>query len=71
MTAGGLSAGAGSRKLEYVSDVVLELARENPDASPDAAGEVTVTLKIAKSRYGPAGETLTFGWCGRRQRYSA
>ncbi|HLZ73338.1 MAG TPA: DnaB-like helicase C-terminal domain-containing protein [Dehalococcoidia bacterium] len=68
MTSGGLSAGAGSRKLEYGGETVLGLSREK-DTPPDAAGEVEVTLTIEKNRNGSPGRKLPLRFHGALQRF--
>lgn len=68
MNGGGLSAGAGSRKIEYGAETVLDLSRE-ADARPDAGGELPIKLKIAKNRHGAAGKSLNFSFNGALQRF--
>lgn len=68
MKAGGLSAGAGTRKLEYGASTVLDLARED-DAREDAAGEVPVTVKLAKNRNGVSGKRIQLRFHGARQAF--
>jgi replicative DNA helicase len=50
MKGGGISAGAGSRKIEYSAETVLSLDRD--DASPDREGRAPLTLTIEKNRRG-------------------
>ncbi|RYG53778.1 hypothetical protein EON80_32355, partial [bacterium] len=57
MKSGGLNAGAGSRKIEYGAETVFDLDRDM-DARADGAGEVDITLRIAKNRHGAAGVAL-------------
>ncbi len=68
MKAGGLSAGAGTRKLEYGSSTVLDLGRED-DAREDGTGEISVTLKLAKNRNGAAGKKISLKFHGARQAF--
>ena len=68
MERGGLSAGAGSRKLEYAAETVWDLQR-NLDVAPNAAGEVPVTLKLAKNRNGAAGRKVDLRFHGGLQRF--
>jgi replicative DNA helicase len=68
MKAGGLSAGAGTRKLEYGSESVWDLQRD-PEVKDDVNGEVPVTLRLAKNRNGAAGKSVELRFCGRLQRF--
>jgi len=68
MKAGGLSAAAGTRKFEYAAATVLDLSRDLTKP-PDAAGEVVVTLTIAKNRNGAAGRKLELLFHGALQRF--
>jgi replicative DNA helicase len=68
MRAGGMSAGAGTRKIEYGASSVLELDRD-PDAPADAAGEVPVTLVLSKNRAGSAGRRIPLRFHGAFQRF--
>jgi replicative DNA helicase len=69
MKAGGQSAGAGSRKIEYGAETVLELQMDDMVA-PDANGAVTVELKISKNRNGAAGRPIELRFHGALQRYT-
>lgn len=51
MKAGGLSAGAGTRKIEYGAEAVLDLSCEE-EARFDVTGEKPVELRIVKNRHG-------------------
>jgi replicative DNA helicase len=51
MKAGGLSAGAGTRKIEYGAEAVIDLSCEEA-ARFDVSGEKPVELKIVKNRHG-------------------
>lgn len=68
MQSGGLSAGAGSRKLEYAAESVWDLQRDL-DAAPDAAGEVAVMLRLVKNRNGVAGRQILLRFHGGLQRF--
>jgi replicative DNA helicase len=68
MKGGGLTAGAGTRKIEYGSSSVLDLARD-PDKPTDAAGEADVTLTLAKNRNGAAGKKVALKFHGALQRF--
>lgn len=71
MREGGLSASAGSRRFEYGSESVLELAKEDPDkAGPLAAGETPVSLRLAKNRHGSAGTKLRLTFNGALQMFT-
>lgn len=69
MRAGGVNAGAGSRKIEYGAESVLDLDRD-PDAQEDAAGEVPITLKMAKNRNGAAGRKVELRFHGALQQFT-
>ena len=68
MQSGGLSAGAGTRKIEYSSETVLDLTRP-AEALPDLRGEVTVTLTLAKNRHGLAGAVIPLRYHGAWQQF--
>lgn len=68
MGKGGLHAGAGSRKLEYGGESVLDLSREE-DARPDAYGKVDVILTLAKNRNGAPGRKIPLKFHGACQRF--
>jgi len=69
MAKGGLSSGAGSRKIEYGGSTVLDLQRDG-DGGADAAGEVRINLKIEKNRNGAAGKTIALRFNGALQKFS-
>jgi replicative DNA helicase len=54
MSGGGLSAGAGTRKIEYGAETVIDLQCEQ-DVQFDARGEKPVSLKVVKNRNGDRG----------------
>ena len=68
MTSGGLSAGAGTRKIEYGAETVIDLSAEK-DVQPDAAGEIPVVLTLAKNRNGAPGRKLYLRFHGPLQRF--
>jgi replicative DNA helicase len=68
MAGGGLSASAGSRKFEYSGESVWDLSRAD-DTSPNAAGEVEVTLKLVKNRNGAPNRTVRLLFHGALQRW--
>ncbi len=68
MATGGLSAGAGTRKIEYGAEAVIDLSRPE-DTKPDAKGEVPVTAKLAKNRHGAVGGVVKLRWHGALQRF--
>lgn len=68
MVEGGPNAGAGTRKIEYGAETVLELNREK-GAVVDVNGEVPVTLRISKNRNGAPGRTITVLFHGALQRF--
>lgn len=68
MSKGGLHAGAGSRKLEYGGESVLDLSRD-PDARPDAFGKIPVELTLAKNRNGAPGRKVSLSFHGACQRF--
>ena len=61
MAKGGLSAGAGSRKIEYGSETVLDLSKDDKlEGVP--VGSTPIKLTLAKNRHGTVGRSfhLTF-----------
>lgn len=68
MERGGVNAGAGSRKIEYGAESVIELNRDI-DAKPDANNEVEVSLKFSKNRNGSIGRPVELRFNGALQRY--
>jgi replicative DNA helicase len=68
MRSGGLNAGAGTRKIEYGAESVIDLDRKTED-QPDGAGEVPITLKLAKNRHGAAWRPVTLSFNGALQRF--
>lgn len=68
MQGGGLSAGAGSRKIEYGAETVLDLERAE-GARADAQGEVEIKAKLCKNRHGAAGKSIALRFHGALQRF--
>ena len=68
MDKGGLSSGAGTRKIEYGGETIIELDREK-DAREDGVGEVDVTLRLSKNRNGAAGKSIALKFNGARQSF--
>ena len=67
MKSGGLSAGAGTRKLEYGAESVLDLSRA--DEREDAGSAVAVTARLVKNRGGAAGKETRFTFHGATQTF--
>jgi replicative DNA helicase len=68
MKDGGTNAGAGTRKIEYSAETVLDLDKD-PDAQTDGAGEENRTLRISKNRHGAAGKPIVLKWHGALQKF--
>ena len=68
MKSGGLNAGAGTRKIEYSGETVIDFHRDD-EAKDDGAGEVPVTLRLSKNRHGAAGKPLPLQFHGALQRF--
>jgi len=64
MQRGGMSAGAGTRRIEYGADVLMELQRENDTAARGTSGVERIDLRITKNRLGPAGATVALNFQG-------
>jgi len=69
MKTGGLSAGAGSRKIEYGAETVLDLS-VSEDALENASGEKPVKLRFSKNRNGAAGAAVELAFHGALQRFT-
>lgn len=65
---GGVNSGAGTRRIEYGAEAVLDLHRDK-DAMLTGSGEVPVTLRFAKNRHGAAGQTVNLHFNGALQRF--
>jgi replicative DNA helicase len=68
MKEGGINAGAGTRRIEYGAETVIDLDREK-DAREDGSGEVNITLRLSKNRHGAAGKTLALKFNGALQSF--
>lgn len=69
MKNGGLSAGAGTRKIEYSAESVIDLSCAD-DAREDVHGAKDVRLRLTKNRHGTVGKSLEFQFVGRLQSFS-
>ncbi len=67
MKSGGLSAGAGTRKLEYGAESVLDLSRS--DEREDAGSAVGVAVRIVKNRNGVSGRETRLSFLGATQSF--
>ncbi|OQC06332.1 MAG: Replicative DNA helicase [Candidatus Hydrogenedentes bacterium ADurb.Bin101] len=67
MDKGGISGGAGTRKIEYSAESVIEL--DSTNGGPDANGEASVSLKLSKNRNGVIGRSVELRFNGALQRY--
>lgn len=65
---GGLNAGAGTRKIEYGAETVIDLGRD-PAVREDVLGEVEIKAKFAKNRHGAAGKEVLLNFHGALQRF--
>ena len=68
MQRGGQNAGAGTRKIEYSAETVIDLSRA-ADAKPDGAGEVPITVTLNKNRHGATGKEMPFKFNGAVQSF--
>jgi replicative DNA helicase len=68
MKSGGLNAGAGTRKIEYSGETVIDLHRDG-ETKDDGAGEVPIKLTLSKNRHGAAGKPLPLRFHGALQRF--
>lgn len=68
MKDGGMNAGAGTRKIEYSAETIIDLARD-PKQSQDGLGEVEIILKLEKNRHGAAGKALSLHFNGALQEF--
>lgn len=67
MKSGGINAGAGTRKIEYSAETIIDLERIGK--TEDGAGEVEVTFKLAKNRHGTANKPVRLSFNGALQRF--
>lgn len=68
MKAGGQHASAGTRRIEYGGETVIDLHRED-DAKPDAFGEVPVELRFGKNRNGTPNQVVKLLFHGAKQQF--
>ena len=68
MERGGQSAGAGTRKIEYSAETVIDIKRA-ADAKPDGAGELPVVVTLNKNRHGATGKPLEMRFNGALQKF--
>lgn len=66
MAKGGLSGGAGTRKIEYSAESVIEL---DAQSDPNLNGETTVTLRLSKNRNGESNKSIELRFHGATQTY--
>lgn len=69
MKSGGLNAGAGTRKIEYQGETVIDLERD-ANAQKDGNGEYEVILRLAKNRHGNTGKKIPLKFNGALQRFT-
>ena len=69
MASGGLSAGAGTRKIEYAAETVIDLDVDS-DRKADAYGNSEVTLTLAKNRHGTPGKRIKMAFHGATQTFT-
>lgn len=65
MKSGGLSAGAGTRKLKYGAESVLDLSRSDEREDPNSP--VAVVARLVKNRSGAAGKETRLSFHGATQ----
>jgi replicative DNA helicase len=68
MAVGGLSAGAGTRKIEYGADTVLDLAVDDKTVTT-VTGETSVVVTLAKNRNGSPGRKVPLRFHGALQQF--
>lgn len=68
MDGGGLSSGAGTRKIEYGAELIIDLRRDLT-AKPNGAGEFEVRVDLAKNRHGSPGEAARLMFSGATQSF--
>lgn len=69
MAKGGINAGAGSRKIEYGSETVIDLAKDD-DAGAALSGVTPIKLTLAKNRHGTVGRTFRLKFDGALQTFT-
>jgi hypothetical protein len=70
MRVGGLNAGAGTRKIEYGAEVLIDLTIDDK-AAPAAPGTVALLATLDKNRHGSPGRKLPIRFTGALQRFEA
>lgn len=65
---GGLNSGAGTRKIEYSAETVLDLDRDM-DEQANGAGEFRINLHIVKNRHGNIGVRIPLLFNGALQQF--
>jgi replicative DNA helicase len=68
MRSGGQSAGAGTRKIEYGAETVIELEND-PLQKENVHGEKNITLRLSKNRHGAAGQRTELLFNGALQKF--
>jgi hypothetical protein len=72
MASGGLSAGAGTRRIEYSAETVLGLAVDDgPQAPVLPKGQTPITIAVEKNRSGGVGARLPAVFTGALQQFTA
>ena len=66
MAKGGLSGGAGTRKIEYSAESVIEL---DAQCEPNLNGETSVVLRLSKNRNGESNKSIDLSFHGATQTY--
>ena len=69
MGSGGLSSGAGSRKIVYGAESVISLNRDR-DAKPELVSSSPITVKLAKNHHGTLGKQIYLPFNGALQRFN-
>ncbi len=69
MKSGGQSAGAGTRKIEYGAETVLELENDS-DIRPNVHGEKIISIRLSKNRHGAAGGKTELLFNGALQKFT-
>ena len=67
-SSGGLNSGAGTRKIEYCAETVMDMERDS-ETQPDGNGNVPVVIKLQKNRNGAAGKEVNLLFHGARQSF--
>ena len=70
MNKGGMSAGAGTRKLEYEAGTVMDLDKDKDATEDPITREVPIKLKIAKNRNGATGKPIPLRFHGALQTFN-